>query len=453
MVNKIKNNYIYLFIGVLCSIIFSMIKFIGDDTVNTSSQFLKTSIMSTVIKGYHTWSSRIMINYIMYHVEKFCSEYGVYIFGILTGILIFISLKTLDDIFNEKNTNIMKFIILGVVLIYPFNILSSAGWIATMTTYYWPLVFFYVAIKPVFYYLNNKKINKKLYFFATLGIIYSANNEQMMIGLFILYTTVIVYMVITKFKIHVYVYIQYFLVIISGIFIMTTPGNSVRKTLEIGTWMPSFVMMNNIDKFQLGYTSTITGLLTIPSVEVILLSILLIIIAFAERKNIFEKILASVPLLICSFFGLPSNIWLKLYPNLDNINKSVTDGTFMYGLIDFSNYFDKNIFVEYIILGIFTLSLFTSIVIMISNRNYKVLGGALFVGGMLSRILMGFSPTIWASGDRTYGFLYGCISIIIIILMKDFVDSSKSKNKDAIAVAVVLVAFVNILSLSLQIIN
>ncbi|WP_143457215.1 hypothetical protein [Ligilactobacillus salivarius] len=347
----------------------------------------------------------------------------------------------------------MKFIILGVVLIYPFNILSSAGWIATMTTYYWPLVFFYVAIKPVFYYLNNKKINKKLYFFATLGIIYSANNEQMMIGLFILYTTVIVYMVITKFKIHIYVYIQYFLVIISGIFIMTTPGNSVRKTLEIGTWMPSFVMMNNIDKFQLGYTSTITGLLTIPSVEVILLSILLIIIAFAERKNIFEKILASVPLLICSFFGLPSNIWLKLYPNLDNINKSVTDGTFMYGLIDFSNYFDKNIFVEYIILGIFTLSLFTSIVIMISNRNYKVLGGALFVGGMLSRILMGFSPTIWASGDRTYGFLYGCISIIIIMLMKDFVDSSKSKNKDAIAVAVVLVAFVNILSLSLQIIN
>ncbi|WP_148305440.1 hypothetical protein [Ligilactobacillus salivarius] len=375
------------------------------------------------------------------------------IFGILTGILIFISLKTLDDIFNEKNTNIMKYIILGVVLIYPFNILSSAGWIATMTTYYWPLVFFYVAIKPVFYYLNNKKINKKLYFFATLGIVYSANNEQMMIGLFILYTTVIVYMLITKFKIHVYIYIQYFLVIISGIFIMTTPGNSVRKTLEIGTWMPSFVMMNNIDKFQLGYTSTITGLLTIPSVEVILLSILLIIIAFAERKNIFEKILVSVPLLICSFFGLPSNIWLKLYPNLDNINRSVTDGTFMYGLIDFSNYFDKNIFVEYITLGIFTLSLFTSIVIMISNRNYKVLGGALFVGGMLSRILMGFSPTVWASGDRTYGFLYGCISIIIIILMKDFVDSSKSKNKDAIAVAVVLVAFVNILSLSLQIIN
>ena len=207
MVNKIKNNYIYLFVGVLCSIIFSMIKFIGDDTVNTSSQFLKTSIMSTVIKGYHTWSSRIMINYIMYHVEKFCSEYSVFIFGILTGILIFISLKTLDDIFNEKNTNIMKYIILGVVLIYPFNILSSAGWIATMTTYYWPLVFFYVAIKPVFYYLNNKKINKKLYFFATLGIVYSANNEQMMIGLFILYTTVIVYMLITKFKIHVYIYI------------------------------------------------------------------------------------------------------------------------------------------------------------------------------------------------------------------------------------------------------
>ena len=125
----------------------------------------------------------------------------------------------------------------------------------------------------------------------------------------------------------------------------------------------------------------------------------------------------------------------------------------MYGLIDFSNYFDKNIFVEYIILGIFTLSLFTNIVTMISNRNYKVLGGALFIGGMLSRILMGFSPTIWASGDRTYGFLYGCIIIIIIMLIKDFVDSSKSKNKDAIAVAVVLVAFVNILSLSLQIIN
>lgn len=453
MINKIKSSYIYLFVGVVCSIIFSMIKFIGDDTVNTSSQFLSASIMNTVIKGYHTWSSRIIINYIMYHVEKFCTEYGTYIFGILTGILIFIALKTLDDMFNEKNTNIMKFIILGIVLIYPFNILSSAGWIATMTTYYWPLIFFYIGIKPIFYYLNNNKMNKKIYFFSTLGIIYAANNEQMMVGLFVLYTVTILYMLIIKFKVHIYIYIQYALIIVSGIFIAMTPGNSARKVSEIGTWMPSFVVMNSVDKFQLGYTSTIAGLLTIPSIEVILLAILLIVVSFTKRKNISEKIVAIIPLLIWSLFSVFSDTWLKLYPNLGNINKSVNDGTFMYGLIDPGNYFDKNVFVEYIILGFFLLTLFISIITTIDNRNYKVLGGALFTGGILSRILMGFSPTIWTSGNRTYGFLYGCISIIILILMKEFVDSSESKNKDIVIVLVIALALVNMLSLSLQIIN
>ncbi len=43
--------------------------------------------------------------------------------------------------------------------------------------------------------------------------------------------------------------------------------------------------------------------------------------------------------------------------------------------------------------------------------------------GFCSRLIMGFSPTVWASGMRTYYILYVVIAILVLMAVKELMKS------------------------------
>jgi len=47
----------------------------------------------------------------------------------------------------------------------------------------------------------------------------------------------------------------------------------------------------------------------------------------------------------------------------------------------------------------------------------------LMMMGACSRIIMGFSPTIWASGMRTYYILYIVVGILVLMLVKELLKT------------------------------
>ena len=57
-------------------------------------------------------------------------------------------------------------------------------------------------------------------------------------------------------------------------------------------------------------------------------------------------------------------------------------------------------------------------------------GASIFIAiilGFASRCMMGFSPTIWISSDRTYIFLYFSF-IISIVYILNFMNNTKTRN-------------------------
>lgn len=447
-----RKSYCFYFLAVMYGIIFSTVKIVHDDITNMSSQFIHgKSVLDIVYQGYFTWSSRVIINTIMYYTEIISSHYLLF-FGFITGILILLLSKSLNSVFNEFDVLYIKLVIISCILMYPFSILSSAGWVATIATYFWPFVFMSISIMSLIQMLNKKKLSFTQKAMSIISIIYAANNEQITVVLIFVYTIFFIIFLFEK-KLNKFFIIQYMFIILSLLFIMTTPGNIARSHSELAHWFPSFVTLNSISKFQLGYTSTIYKIVFNPNCLIIFFTLLVAVVVNTNSKSIFVKIIGASPFLLCLVFGPLQIVFNNLFPNLIYLNHPVNESNLMYGLITKSNYADKSIFLEYLVLGIFLLALFFGIYFSFKSKNERILSLSLLVGGLLSRISIGFSPTIWVSGDRTFSPLYGCIFLICIILMKNlFSDSSfKKQNKSSIIILSLLFGSFNFLSLLIQI--
>lgn len=48
--------------------------------------------------------------------------------------------------------------------------------------------------------------------------------------------------------------------------------------------------------------------------------------------------------------------------------------------------------------------------------------------GFASRMLMGFSPTIWASGERTFLFFYFSMIMVSVLVYKEIISEEVKKN-------------------------
>ncbi|MFT9204125.1 MAG: hypothetical protein ABF536_01665 [Liquorilactobacillus mali] len=447
-----RQNYFFYFLALTYGIIFSAIKIVHDDIINMSSQFIHgKSVLGIVYQGYFTWSSRVLINTIMYYTE-IISSHCILLFGFITGILVLLLSKSLNSVFNEFDNLYIKLAIIVCILMYPFSILSSAGWVATIATYFWPFVFMSISIMSLVQVLNKKKLALTQKIMSIISIIYAANNEQITVILIFVYTIFFVVFLFEK-KLNKFFIIQYMLIIISLLFIITTPGNVARSHSELANWFPSFITLNSLSKFQLGYTSTMYKIIFNPNCLIIVFTMLVAIIVNTNSKSLFVKIISVFPSVLCLVFGPLQIVFTNLFPNLIYLNHPVSESNLIYGLITENNYADKSIFLEYLVLGIFLLTLFFGVYFSFNSKNERILSLSLLVGGLLSRISIGFSPTIWASGDRTFSPLYGCIFLICIILMKNlFSDCSfKKQNKTSIIILSMLFGSFNFLSLLIQI--
>ncbi|AXX64838.1 hypothetical protein DS830_04840 [Bombilactobacillus bombi] len=382
----------------------------------------------------------------MYYTE-IISNYHIFFFGFVTGLLIFLLARTLNLLFNEKNNKLIKWGIISCILMYPFDILSSAGWIATIATYFWPFALTVVSLIPLIKSLKNQKTSMIQNILCSLSLVYAANNEQIAVILIIIYTSFLIILKITH-RLNKLIILQYIFILISIIFILTTPGIIARSNAEVKNWFPSFIALNNISKFQLGYTSTLYTAVFHPNCLIIaIVSILFIINNNNNRSNLI-RIICTIPLAIIIAFN-------PIFTNIIYISKSITYPKLIYGLVTTYNYTDISIFLEYLVLSLFLITLVLSIYFSFNTIEDRILSLTLLIGGVMSRIAMGFSPTIWISNLRTYSPLFGCIFLILIMLIKKlfFNDYCGKQQKINIITIFIIFGCFNTLSLFIQVIN
>ena len=146
------------------------------------------------------------------------------------------------------------------------------------------------------------------------------------------------------------------------------------------------------------------------------------ILAFVSMIGVMEKknrkaikAVSAVPFILSLAFGMLSPLTIQIFPMINLTNALTKTGTNI-TLTSVGTWIPD-------LLLLFTGScLLISVWFSFEEKRHSLFSCLILLIGFASRMIMGFSPTIWASLGRTFYFMYItiiCVSVYILAKTKD----------------------------------
>ncbi len=182
----------------------------------------------------------------------------------------------------------------------------------------------------------------------------------------------------------------------------------------------NFESLNFFDKISLGITGTVNNLLVHPNIVFLMFSILLVVYIFKIYKNILYRAVAFIPLIMQLIFSIFKNTICTLFPYFGNFYEYIM---LEQPMVTMQNYESVINFLPLILSLIVLGSIFLSILLIFKNlkNNVAIL---IYISGIASRIMLGFSPTIFSSTDRTFLYFEFSLIIIGILIWKKYMNET-----------------------------
>lgn len=411
----IKNKtYYYIFITASILILLSQFIFpslLADDNyykMVVANQY-HNNLLAFLKFHYDFWSSRLIIEAVLSILVKY-----FWLWRILNSLIIVSLIAILNAYFNPaKNKTFLLFSILLLLLI-PSQQLYETGWVATTLNYLWPVTFCLYGFYPIFKKLKDQRtLHLYDYLLTTPLLLFALNQEQVNICYFSFLLCTIVYI----FVVHQKVFLLIPQLLISSlqlIFTFTTPGNTKRTAIEAANRFPDFIHYSLFHKIDLGFTAVGRMLFIENDFLITIFLIILVIMVFSKTNKISWRCLSLIPVsfnLLFIFFSSPNNktIFNLLVPRfLSKITNTGTGAKLLSPLTWIPDF----------CFLISILAIVLSLFIIYRDISQKILFSIIFIMGILSKFIMGFSPTVWASGNRTGFITYICLVIILLSFLQ-----------------------------------
>ena len=160
---------------------------------------------------------------------------------------------------------------------------------------------------------------------------------------------------------------------------------------------------------------------------------------FKKYKQNLYRAMALIPLVASLVFGAFKDIICHVYPYFgifcEMLNAEQT-------MLTPENYLDFIHFIPlilaFVVLGSVMLNL-----LWIFRKLSNNIAIVVFVLGLMSRVALGFSPTVFASTDRTFMFFEFALIIICILIWQEFMketDKSQVKVRTNVAIFIAVLA-------------
>lgn len=392
----------------------------GDDAylVEALHQY---SMPDYLIHFYMTWQARTISIFFM---EIFVSI--PHIFWRLADTLIILGMAwTLSILFTERGQSNKKlnWFITGSLLIYPWSHMFSAGWIATTTCYSWVLAFLLIAMIPLKKQCENQSLKAWEYPLYVVAGIIAGSQEQSAAMLFFIYLVVTVYLVVTHKKKCIFLWIQMILSVASLAYIFVCPGNKLRAAAEQITWFPNFSMLSPFQQADQGTSRALCQIFFTPNVTALVVCILAAILVFHKYNDVFYRVISLFPLAVLVIMGFLTPITQTIFPGVAKMLQQTTlvfRGTVTdYGMINFDNFTFVYGYLTFFILSMAFVCILVSIFLIFGGKEKSFILCIALIGSLAVTAVLGFSPTIWSSSNRTFIFLYFTFIIYGISLYKE----------------------------------
>lgn len=390
-------------------------------------QMAEMSVFDFVGMRYQTWTSRVLIEFLLGIVLP---RYSL-VWAILNTIMMTILGYSILKLLIKDDNKSLIWMSLSFILLYPLSKIATCDWGAGSVNYIWPLAMLLFSAIPIKKIFSGEKIKKYMYPLYSVALLFACNQEQacaIAFGVYGIFT--ILAILKEKRKVHPFLMIQCILIILSLVFIATCPGNYARKNEEIATYYMNFGMLGIFDKFSLGLTSTVNHLLVHTNIVFLVFSLVSAVYIFMKYKNNLYRTTAFIPLVLGLVFGVFKDLACKIFPYFGMFCEMISEEQLMLtpgNYINFINFIP--LIMAFVVLG----SILLNILLIFKNLKNNI-ALILYALGVMSRVVLGFSPTVFASTDRTFIFLEFAFIMITILIWQEFLQETdkapiKARNR------------------------
>lgn len=374
----------------------------GDDSFFTNQSFS----MDWLIGRYQQWTSRIFIEATLVLISK-----QMWLFRAANAIVFATLVDTLaQSSFGRRIESL--FLVAILFLFLPVTLFLSAGWLATSLNYLWPITAGIVVIKQL-----EKGVTSKRAPWLAMMTLFATNQEQVCLAILLLLLGKVILRAVKKESSHYAHYLVLSLTLLNAGLIALSPGNQSRQIQSIPTFFPEFAQFSLFDKVSLGISHTSKTLLVQQNLLMLFLITLLAIFIVLNSQKVHLKGLSVIPLLV-----VPINVMITTLTN-----HGYTPQSFSQYLLDKQSSPALSKMLQLIASLLTTdvsmalnagfILVFLCILLCLWDMEKNLSLAYLFLVSLASHAMMGFSPSIFKSGDRTAFILYMAIIYIILSIL------------------------------------
>lgn len=396
------------------------------------------SILGFLNWRFHTWSSRVILEGILVVLAH--SDFMIW--RILDILVCLMLVWAISQILDMQDWHAPLWITLSLCLL-PVGILYPAGWIATSTNYLWPLTAGMVSLVPLVRSLrgdtaqvdtSNKQLRILKKIASLLMLVVAANQEQIAAVLFGVYLCHLIGWYVVKRremaqqmnaieyekKPRVYPFLPELVILLASLaFIVLCPGNTSRNIQEMSSWFPEYPNYSMGERLLMGMLDTVAYFGAGRAKQIILIVFVGILILVLDYKYLkWSKVRDIEPLKALMRWGFPAifgeAVLLALVLLGFPVRHMIEEGrlyhpSFYYDLManrylpqhDQCLYQNWQIALELGLYGLAFLAILGLLWAVADSAKEAVCMIVLTVLAMGSKAMLGFSPTVYASGYRT----------------------------------------------------
>lgn len=280
-------------------------------------------------------------------------------------------------------------------------------------------------------------------------MLFACNQEQMCAILFTVYAIFTLYL-LKKKKIKPIILILFIISILSLIFILTCPGNRVRTSQEILHFFNNFENLTLLNKVEISLVSTMQYFIFNFNIIYIIFTGLMMLKLYKKYKNnMVVKAIVTFPFVIGIAFNIFSPIIQIAFPDIYNVISimNVQNNASFVGNSELG--FTKS-WLPVVISAVNLTLIALSVYLCFGKSKKGIIAILCILAGIATRILMGFIPTVYASGNRTQLIFIVTMLIVSVLLIS---EEKKENLKKYINILIIfeILTFMNNVALSLNI--
>lgn len=387
-----------------------------------------------VVQLYQVWTGRVVLTSSLVYLLNA----PLVIWRSLNAAMFTLLVYSLTELVQWKELTALWMSIL--VLTLPISILSSSAfWITGSLNYLWPTSIMIYLLHLLWRFFKHEKISNGHFAIAYFISIFASNMEQSAMVIVVFYGIILTYVYFAQKRLDKRIIGLWLFMIVGFLFMMLAPGNLNRFNAEVFGLNPNFEMLDVYDKLMIGLSYTFNVLFNEMKLYLWIINLSILVLSLKGRKNI---LFSSIPFLMISFKGT-FDLVIRLNPYCRMCND-------VHYILFNHQYFEPFYFVEWIhmipiIIG-FTYIIFTVVSMFAIEGSFKIaiFNSLILASGISSAVILGFSPTINASGHRIFFVLAVQVVLIMMIYLSRIFSHIKSRWVEAILICIGLVWFIRI---------